>query len=86
MKRRRHDLSSVFLTVDVPDAPCKDYTESLALWRRIFLIGCKQHDMFALCEPVIILYGLIPETLAALSLSFSKAFLRVRTRFTYLFL
>ena len=50
------------------------YTESLALWRRIFLIGCIQHDMFALCEPVIILYGLIPETLAALSLSFSKVF------------
>ena len=52
----------------------KDYTESLALWRRIFLIGCIQHDMFALCEPVITLYELIPETLAALSLSFSKVF------------
>ena len=52
----------------------KDYTESLTLWRRIFLIGCIQHDMFALCEPVIILYGLIPVTLAVWSLSFSKVF------------
>ena len=51
----------------------KDYTESQTLWRRIFLIGCIQHDMFALCEPVIILYGPIPVTLAAWSLSFSSA-------------
>ena len=75
----------------------KDYTESLTLWRRIFLIGCIQHDMFALCEPVIILYGLIHMTLAALSLSFSKvfwvqkpfpphAFSEARARFTYLYL
>ena len=48
----------------------KGYTESLTLSRRIFLIGCIQHDMIALCEPVIILYGLIPVTLAAWSLSF----------------
>ena len=60
----------MFLTV----TPCKDYTESLTLWRRIFLIGCIQHDMIAVCEPVIILYGLIPVTFAALSLSFSKVF------------
>ena len=73
MERRRHGLSSVFLTVDIPDAPCKDFAESLTLWRRIFLIGCIQHDMIALCEPVIILYGLIPVTLAAWSLSFSSA-------------
>ena len=64
----------------------KDYTESLTLSRRLFLIGCIQHDMIALCEPVIILYGLIPVALAALSLSFSKAFHRVRARFTYLYL
>ena len=63
MNRRRNDLSSVFWTVD----------ESLTLWRRIFLIGCVQHDMIALCEPVIILYGHIPVTLAAWSLSFSSA-------------
>ena len=73
MKRRRHDVSSVFLTVDVADAPCKGYAESLTLWRRIFLIGCIQHAMIALCEPVIILYGLIPVTLVAWSLSFSSA-------------
>ena len=72
----KHDQASIgsrCLTVDVPDAPCKDYAESLTLWRRIFLIGCIQHDMIALCEPVIILYGLIPVTLVAWSLSFSPA-------------
>ena len=37
------------------------------------MIGCIQHDMIALCEPVIILYGHIPMTLAAWSLSFSSA-------------
>ena len=37
------------------------------------LIGCVQHDMISLCEPVIILYGHIPVTLAAWSLSFSSA-------------
>ena len=73
MVRRLHDLSSVFLTVDVPDTPCKNYTVSLTLWRRIFLIGLIQHDMIALCERLIILYGLNPVTLAAWSLSFSSA-------------
>ena len=37
------------------------------------LFGCIQHDMTALCEPVIILCGLIPVTLTAWSLSFSSA-------------
>ena len=46
---------------------------SLTLWRRIFLFGSIQHDLIALCEPVIILCGLIPVTLAAWSLSFSSA-------------
>ena len=63
MKRRRHDLSSVFLTLQ----------RLRTLWRRIFLIGCIQHDMIALCEPVIILCGLILVTLVAWSLSFSSA-------------
>ena len=49
------------------------YTESLTLRRRTFLFGSIQHDMIALCEPVIILCGLIPVTLAAWSLSFSSA-------------
>ena len=44
----------------------------LTLSRRIFLIGCVQHDMISLCEPVIILYGHIPVTLAAWSFSFSS--------------
>ena len=42
----------------------KDYTESLTLSRRIFLIGCIQHDMIAFCEPVVVLYRLITVTLA----------------------
>ena len=48
--------------------------ESLILWRQISMIGCIQHDMIALGEPVIIRYGLILVTLAAWSLSFSKVF------------
>ena len=56
----------------------KDCIESLTLWRRISLIGCIQHDMIALGEPVIILYGLIPVTLAAWSLLFSG------TKFEYI--
>ena len=51
----------------------KDYTESLTLSRSQFLMSCIQHDTIALCEPVIILYGLISVTLAAWSLSFSSA-------------
>ena len=73
MKRRRHDLSSVFLTFDVPDAPCKNYAESLTIWRRMFLIGCIQHVVITLCGPVVFLYGLIPVTLAAWSISFTSA-------------
>ena len=56
----------------------KDCIESLTLWRRISLIGCIQHTMIALGEPVIILYGLIPVTLAAWSLLFSG------TKFEYI--
>ena len=52
--------------------------ESLILWRQISMIGCIQHDMIALCEPVIIRYELIPVTLAALSLLFSG------TKFVYI--
>ena len=56
----------------------KESIESWKLWRRISLIGCIQHDMIALGEPVIISYGLIPVTLAAWSLLFSG------TKFEYI--
>ena len=52
--------------------------ESLTLWRQISMIGCIQHDMIALGEPVIIRYGLIPVTLDAWSLLFSG------TKFEYI--
>ena len=52
--------------------------ESLTLWRRVFLIGCIQHAMIALGEPVIIRYGLIPVTLGPWSLLFSG------TKFEYI--
>ena len=52
--------------------------ESLTLLRRVFLIGCIQHAMIALGEPVIIRYGLIPVTLAAWFLLFSG------TKFEYI--
>ena len=52
--------------------------ESLILWRQISMIGCIQHDMIALGEPVIIRYGLIPVTLAPWSLLFSG------TKFEYI--
>ena len=67
MKRRRHDLSSVFLTFNVPDAPCKDYAESLTIGRRMFLIGCIQHVMITLCGPVIISYGHIIQYFSSFS-------------------
>ena len=72
MKRRRHDISSVFLTFVVPDVPCKDYAESVTIGQRIFLIGCIQHVMITLCGPVIILCELITVTLVAWSFSFSS--------------
>jgi len=50
----------------------------VTFWRRISLIGCAQHDKIALGEPVIILHGLIPVTLAAWSLLFSG------TKFEYM--
>ena len=52
--------------------------ESLTLWRQISMIGCIQHDMIALGEPVFIRYGLIPVTLSAWSLLFSG------TKFEYI--
>ena len=70
--RLRHVLEARYAK-DVTEQT-KDYTESLTLSRRIFLFGCVQHDMIALCEPVIILDGLTSVTFAALSLSFSKVF------------
>ena len=48
VKRRQHDLSSVFLTFDVPDAPCNDYAESVTIGQRMFLIGCIKHVMITL--------------------------------------
>ena len=56
----------------------KDRIESLLLWRQISMIGCIQHDMIALGEPVFIRYGLIPVTLLAWSLLFSG------TKFEYI--
>ena len=55
----------------------KDCIESLLLWRQISMIGCIQHALIALGEPVFIRYGLIPVTLLALSLLFSG------TKFVY---
>ena len=46
--------------------------------RQISMIGCIQHDMIALGEPVFIRYGLIPGTLDSWSLLFSG------TKFEYI--
>ena len=50
---------------------CQIWSKSVCVIR--FIIGCTQHVMVTLCGPVIILYGLIPVTLVAWSISFSSA-------------
>ena len=44
----------------------------MTIGQRMFLIGCIQHVMIALCGPVITLYELIIVTLVAWSFSFSS--------------
>jgi hypothetical protein len=66
-------LSSFIVTKDCLEGRYKQFTEKdeprpATAWSRLKLFLQVQHDMFCLSEPTVMLYGMIPATMAINSL------------------